>query len=271
MGIPLQPGRQSLPRAVHPYAARALHGPAGAHPADLGHAADPRAGDDLQSHGLSRARRRGGMDAAQRSTGGSGRQEPDRHRTARRRHARVAAAAVAPRAVSHLSFHRPRRVRRQRAGRRADPRRGQGARPQGEQPVARHDAARPRNAARGDPERVRGRAHVAHGPVRRLGAEPRPAGHPGRDRHAVRDRRRCGQPVRARVLRGARGRVSDRRLAHRSPQVDLCRAARSRMGHAGPLHALARRPHLRGRYRRRRRSRSPPSRAGRRSSTRRRG
>ena len=127
---------------------------------------------------------------------------------------------------------------------------GQGARPPCQQPVARHDAARSRIAARGDPERLRRRAHVAHRSVRRVGAEPRPAGHPGGDRHAVRDRRRRGEPVRARVLRRARGRVSDRRLAHRSPQVDLCRAARSRMGHAGALHARARRPHLRRRYRR---------------------
>ncbi len=73
VGIPLQPGRQSLPRAVDPHAARALHGPAGADPADRGHAADPRAGDDLQSHGLSHARRRGGVDAAERGAGGSDR------------------------------------------------------------------------------------------------------------------------------------------------------------------------------------------------------
>ena len=73
------------------------------------------------------------------------------------------------------------------------------------------------------PECLRRGANVTDRSVRRIRAEPRAAGHPCSDRHAVRDRRRRREPVRARVLRRAGRRLSDRRVADGSAQVHFCR------------------------------------------------
>ncbi len=92
-----------------------------------------------------------------------------------------------------------------------------------------------------------GRALGQVGPVRRDRAEPGAAGRARGHRHAVRGQRRGGDRLLPRVLRLARRRLPGGRRAGGGPEVDLLAGARRRVGHAGPLHALARREDLRRR------------------------
>ena len=76
-------------------AARQIHGAARGHSAGRGNAAHPRTGDDLQPVGLSGARRRGGVDTAERIAGRPDLGRHDRGRAPGRRDAAPAAAASA--------------------------------------------------------------------------------------------------------------------------------------------------------------------------------
>ena len=111
LGVSLQPRGQPVPCALSADAARQIHGAARGHSAGRGNAAHPRAGDDLQPVGLSGARRRGGVDTAERIAGRPDLGRHDRGRAPGRRDAQRPAAAASAFAVPHLSFHRPRRIR----------------------------------------------------------------------------------------------------------------------------------------------------------------
>ena len=148
-------------------------------------------------------------------------------------------------AVPHLPLHRPRRVRSDAPGRRVAAGAREQARASGGQPVSRDAAARPRVAAGGDSERLRGGAQLAAGSVRGIGAEPGPTRDSRGHRDAVRDRRRRRQHVRARVLRRARGSISDRCRRHRGAEGDFRQRPGNRMGDAGAVPPCAGRPDFR--------------------------
>ena len=98
-GVSLQPCGQPVPCALSADAARQIHGAARGHSAGRGNAAHPRTGDDLQPVGLSGARRRGGVDTAERIAGRPDLGRHDRGRAPGRRDAQRPAAAASAFAV----------------------------------------------------------------------------------------------------------------------------------------------------------------------------